>query len=107
MNIGREIQRVATIMHNEYEECSKILNWKTQKSCNNKKFKDLPIKNQNVMKYLARKMLIREKKKQIETLKQISIPPYDDSYAGYKKREIILNYLKKEIKELNKWKHIK
>lgn len=103
MNVKTEITRLATMMHNEYEAWSKVLNWETQKSCNMKKFVELPIENQNVMRYIARKMLLRDKRNTLNKIKSLVIPNYDDSYGTYKQQEDIKK-LREEINQLEKWK---
>lgn len=47
---------LAEWMHNNYEEISQKLKWKTQKKCR-VKFKDLPKENKKVMIELARRLL--------------------------------------------------
>lgn len=102
--INNKITKLATWLHEQYELWSKIVNWKTQKSCRLKKFDELPEKNKMVMKHLASVILLKQKRREVYLLNSLDIPLYDDSLWVFNQREKKLKLLKKEIKELNEYK---
>jgi hypothetical protein len=50
-------KKLAVFLHNTYEKEAKNLGWKTQKSCRSKKFSELPLENQQLMIFVADKII--------------------------------------------------
>lgn len=49
--------RLAKFIHNVYEREAVNLGWKTQRSCRNKKFHELPLENQQLMVFVANEII--------------------------------------------------
>lgn len=50
-------KKLAIFLHNTYEKEAKNIGWKTQKSCRRKKFSELPLENQQLMIFVADKII--------------------------------------------------
>jgi len=50
-------RKLAIFLHNTYEKEAENLGWKTQKSCRKKKFLELPLENQQLMIFVADKII--------------------------------------------------
>lgn len=50
-------KRLAKFIHNIYEKEAIALGWKTQDSCRNKRFEELPLENQQLMIIVANEII--------------------------------------------------
>jgi len=89
-----DVNNLAEYMHNQYEKHSKQGNWETQKSCKEKPFDKLPEENQEVMKDLAKDMLIwraeaiQERDEEVlKLIDKLENPYPQDVFDWYSKRK--------------------
>ena len=50
-------KKLAVFLHDTYEKEAENLGWKTQKSCRKKRFGELPLENQQLMIFVADKLI--------------------------------------------------